>query len=61
MQSLEIIGTILDIKTKTGTSAKSEWKSESVVIEHEDGQYPKKIVVENFNDKITGLKVGQEV
>ena len=61
MKNLEIIGTILEIKTKTGTSAKGEWKSESVVIEHESGQYPKNIVVENFNDKVTGLKVGREV
>jgi len=60
--NLEISGEIIAItEKKTGTTPKGEWTSQDVVIEHESGEYAKKLAINNFNDKITGLAVGDKI
>jgi hypothetical protein len=61
MATLEITGRIIDIKTTTGQSAKGDWTKQEVLIEHESGQYPKRLVIENFNIKVPGLAIGHEI
>ncbi|MEG0252478.1 MAG: DUF3127 domain-containing protein [Muribaculaceae bacterium] len=61
---MEIKGKIYQVlPITTGESAKGEWRSQEIVIETE-GEYPKKICVKFFGDKVDisqNLKELQEV
>jgi len=49
---MEITGKIIEIfPAQTGTSSKGEWKKQEFLIETQ-AQYPKKIFMANWNDKI---------
>ena len=49
---MEITGRIIEIlQAQTGSSARGEWKRQDFIIETQD-QYPKKVCIENFNDKV---------
>jgi hypothetical protein len=49
---MEITGKFIELLTpKTGQSAKGSWKKQDFIIETED-QFPKKICISNWNDKI---------
>ncbi|MDA3890791.1 MAG: DUF3127 domain-containing protein [Salinivirgaceae bacterium] len=49
---MEITGKIIEIlPAQTGSSSRGEWKRQDFIIETQD-QYPKKVCVENFNDKV---------
>jgi hypothetical protein len=57
---MEITGKIAQIlEATTGTSQKGEWKRQDFILETQE-QYPKKVCIENWNDKIDSgiLKVG---
>lgn len=57
---MEITGKISQIlEPTTGTSQKGEWKRQDFILETQE-QYPKKVCIENWNDKIDSglLKVG---
>jgi len=50
--NMEITGKIVEIfPAQTGTSAKGEWKKQEFLFETQ-AQYPKKIIMANWNDKI---------
>lgn len=58
---MEIKGKIIQIlDPQTGTSSRGEWKKQDFIIETLD-QYPKKICISNWNDKIpaSDLKTGK--
>lgn len=60
---MEITGKIIEIlQAQTGNSARGEWKRQDFIIETQD-QYPKKVCIENFNDKVdpSMLNVGKTV
>lgn len=49
---MEITGKIIEIlPTQSGSSARGEWKRQDFIIETQE-QYPKKVCIENFNDKV---------
>jgi len=49
---MEITGRIIEIlPAQTGTSQKGEWKKQSFILETND-QFPKKVCIETWNDKI---------
>ncbi|HOV10495.1 MAG TPA: DUF3127 domain-containing protein [Bacteroidales bacterium] len=49
---MEITGKIVEIfPALTGTSAKGEWKKQEFLLETQ-AQFPKKIIMANWNDKI---------
>jgi len=49
---MEITGKIIDIlPAQTGTSAKGEWKKQEFILETQ-AQFPKKVIMANWNDKI---------
>jgi len=49
---MEIIGKIIEIlPAQTGTSAKGEWKKQEFILETQ-AQFPKKVIMANWNDKI---------
>ena len=49
---MEITGKLVKlVDAQTGTSARGEWKKQQFIIETED-QYPKKICIQNWNDKV---------
>lgn len=58
---MEITGTIKQvIDPITGTSSNGEWKKQHFIIETE-GDYPKSVCIEVWNDKITIPVVGSKV
>ena len=49
---MEITGKIMEIlPAQTGNSARGEWKRQDFIIETQE-QYPKKVCIENWNNKI---------
>lgn len=49
---MEITGKLFDtLEAQSGKSARGEWKKQDFIIETED-QYPKKVCISNWNDKI---------
>jgi len=49
---MEITGKIIEIlPAQTGTSAKGEWKKQEFILETQ-AQFPKKVIMANWNDKI---------
>lgn len=49
---MEITGKIIELlPAQTGQSARGEWKRQDFIIETQE-QYPKKVCVGNFNDKV---------
>lgn len=49
---MEITGKIIELlPAQTGQSARGEWKRQDFIIETQE-QYPKKICIGNFNDKV---------
>lgn len=49
---MEIKGKIIQILSATsGTSSKGEWKRQDFILETQD-QYPKKVCISNWNDKV---------
>ncbi len=49
---MEITGKIVQIlPAQTGTSARGEWKRQDFIIETQE-QYPKKVCLANWNDKV---------
>jgi hypothetical protein len=49
---MEIVGKIVQkLESQTGTSARGEWKKQAFVIETQE-QYPKKVCIQNWNDKV---------
>jgi hypothetical protein len=49
---MEITGKIIEIlPVQTGTSAKGEWKKQEFILETQ-AQFPKKVIMANWNDKI---------
>jgi hypothetical protein len=60
---MEISGRFVELlEPKTGQSAKGSWKKQDFIIETED-QFPKKICISNWNDKVdlTKLKKGDQL
>ena len=60
---MEITGKLIQIlEPQKGNSAKGEWKKQDFIIET-DEQYPKKVCIANWNDKVdlTNLKIGTEL
>ncbi|MCG8698404.1 MAG: DUF3127 domain-containing protein [Bacteroidales bacterium] len=60
---MEIKGKIAKIlDAQSGKSAKGEWKKQEFILET-NAQYPKKVCIANWNDKIdlASLKLGDEV
>jgi len=48
---MEIKGVIYAVmQVESGQSAKGDWKKQTIVVETENAQYPKKIAVEIWND-----------
>jgi hypothetical protein len=57
----QITGTVVDVQTKSGTSAQGkEWTKDIIVVQTE-GQYPKKVAVTNLNGKIQTPQIGENV
>jgi len=49
---MEITGKIIQIlEAQTGSSARGEWKKQDFILETQE-QYPKKVCIENWNDKV---------
>jgi hypothetical protein len=49
---MEIKGKIIEIlPAQTGTGARGEWKRQDFILETQE-QYPKKVCIENWNDKV---------
>ncbi len=49
---MEITGKIIEIlEAQTGSSARGEWKKQDFILETQE-QYPKKVCIENWNDKV---------
>ena len=49
---MEIKGKIIQIlPASSGTSARGEWKRQDFILETQD-QYPKKVCISNWNDKV---------
>ncbi len=60
---MEITGKLVKlVDAQTGTSARGEWKKQQFIIETED-QYPKKICIQNWNDKVdlNAVSVGDKL
>jgi hypothetical protein len=60
---MEISGRFVELlEPKTGQSAKGSWKKQDFIIETED-QFPKKICISNWNDKVdlSKLKKGDQL
>lgn len=60
---MEITGKIIQIlEPSSGTSARGEWKRQDFIIETQE-QYPKKVCISNWNNKvdIDGTGVGSDV
>ena len=58
---MEIKGKIISVlEEKSGEGKNGTWKSQDAVLET-TGQYPKKVSFNMYGDKITPLKIGQEV
>jgi hypothetical protein len=60
---MEIQGKIVEIlQPKGGQSSRGNWKKQEIILETNE-QFPKKICVANWNDKvdITALKPGDEI
>lgn len=60
---MEINGKVLEVLEKqTGKSAKGQWSKQFFIIETQE-DYPKKICIASWNDKIdlTNIKTGDEV
>jgi hypothetical protein len=56
---MEVTGKMLEIlPAQSGSSARGEWKKQEFIIETED-QFPKKICIANWNDKIDINNVGK--
>jgi len=49
---MEITGKIIEIlPAQTGSSSRGEWKRQDFILETQE-QFPKKVCIENFNDKV---------
>ncbi|MBI9066971.1 MAG: DUF3127 domain-containing protein [Salinivirgaceae bacterium] len=60
---MEIVGKIIQIlEANSGTSAKGEWKRQDFIIETQD-QYPKKVCISNWNNKVEldAMGIGSDV
>lgn len=58
---MEIKGKIIAVlPVQTGDGKNGQWKAQDFVIEV-GGQYPKKVCLNMYGDKIKDLSVGQEV
>jgi len=56
--AMEITGEVIAVlQTETGQGKKGEWKKQSAIIET-PGQYPTKVAVELWNDKVGVLSTG---
>lgn len=56
---MEITGKIIEIlPAQTGQSARGEWKKQDFILETQE-QYPKKVCIENWNDKVDFNTFGQ--
>ena len=49
---------VISITEKTGQSAKGQWTSQQIIVET-FGQFPKKIALKNFNNKVQNIEVGR--
>jgi hypothetical protein len=59
---MEISGRIVAIpREKTGSSSRGFWRKVFIVVQYEDGQYPKQILLSNMNkaEAFAKLRVGQ--
>ena len=57
---MEITGKIINILPETsGTSARGEWKKQDFILETQD-QYPKKVCISNWNNKIDLNSLGKD-
>lgn len=57
---MEVIGKIIEIlPAQTGTSARGEWKRQDFILET-NAQFPKKICMANWGDKIDLAAVGSK-
>ena len=55
---MEITGKIIELlPAQTGSSSRGEWKRQDFILETQE-QYPKKVCIENWNDKIDFSQVG---
>lgn len=55
---MEITGKIIEIlPAQTGSSARGEWKRQDFILETQE-QYPKKVCIENWNDKVDFTQMG---
>lgn len=60
---MEVTGKLIDVlEAQTGTSARGEWKKQEFIVETQE-QFPKKICIANWNDKIDigSIKTGDTV
>ena len=58
---MEVTGRITAIPSaKTGVSARGPWRKAFIVVEYEDGRYPKQILLSNMknSEEFSRLKVG---
>ena len=51
---------VLELQQGVSAGSGKEWKRQAAVIET-DGQYPKKMVFDMFNDKIKPLQIGEVI
>ena len=59
---MEIVGKIIAMPPeKTGTSSRGFWRKVFIVVQYEDGQYPKQIMLSNMNkaEDFAKLRIGQ--
>lgn len=59
---MEVTGKIVAIpREKTGSSSRGFWRKVFIVVQYEDGQYPKQIMLSNMNraEDFAKLRVGQ--
>lgn len=61
--NLEISGKIIAKEPITnGVGKNGSWTNQNFIIEHESGQFPKRLSIANFNDKINDvLNIGDEI
>lgn len=60
---MDIKGKVVAVPpVQSGTSAKGEWKRQTVVVEYQDGQYTSKVALENGKkaDEFGKLNIGDE-
>jgi hypothetical protein len=62
--ALDVIGKIVQVlDMQTGTSARGDWRKQDIILETED-QYPRKICVTLWGDRINdiaGVQIGKEL